>query len=52
MRSSASPVSNNFKFLCVFTTLSLEVTNTPRMAKVLGSNLTRNCFFFIYNFSD
>ena len=27
-------------------TLSLEVTNTPGTAKVLGSNLIRACFFF------
>ena len=27
-------------------TLSLEVTNTPGMVKVEGSNLTRTCFFF------
>ena len=33
-------VHNEFKFLCAFGTLGLEITNTPGTAKVLGSNLT------------
>ena len=38
-------VLNKFKFLCNSGTLGLEVTNTPRTAKVVGSNLTRPVFF-------
>ena len=33
------------KFLCVFRTLGLEVTNTLGTAKILGSNLTGPVFF-------
>ena len=38
---------NEFKFLTVTCTLSVELTNTPGTAKVNSSNVTRaTCFFF------
>ena len=46
IESLGTLVHNIFKFLRVCGTLSLEVMNTPGMANVLGSNLTRTCFFF------
>ena len=33
------------KFICVFGTHGLEVTNMPGMAKILASNSTGTCFF-------
>ena len=36
---------DEFKFPSVSCTLGPEVTNKPGTAKVLGSNLTRTCFF-------
>ena len=38
-------VHNEFKFLSVSCTLSLEVMNTPGTEKVIALNLTRTCFF-------
>ena len=38
--------NNVFKILSVPCQVSPEVTNMPGMAKVLGSSLTRTCFFF------
>ena len=44
--SCGTLLHNEFKFICVSGTLSLEVTNTPGTAEVRGLNLTRTCFFF------
>ena len=38
-------VHNDFKFLSVFGTLGLEVTNTPGTPKVLSFKLTGHVFF-------
>ena len=43
-RSIGILVHNELKFLRISGTLSLEATNTPGTAKVLGSNLTRTFF--------
>ena len=37
---------NELKFLSLSGSHSLEAANSPGMAKVLSSNLTRTCFFF------
>ena len=42
-------VHNEFKIGSVFCTFNLVVTNTPRAAKVSGSNLTRTSFFQTLN---
>ena len=39
-------VHKKFKFFGVSGTRSLESTNTRGTTKVLGSNMTRTCFFF------
>ena len=44
-RSIGILVHYELKFLRISGTLSLEATNTPGTAKVLGSNLTRTFFF-------
>ena len=39
-------VHNEFKFLCVSGSFSLEIMNTPGTATVRGSNRIKTCFFF------
>ena len=39
------------KFLCVSSTLGLELTNTPGRSNFLGSNLTGSVFFSNWRYS-
>ena len=51
MGSGGTLVHCEFKFSRVSNTLSMVVKNLPGTAKVLDSNLTRNCVFQRVNIS-